>query len=167
MDIEVTTVLTTMDVDGMERDKPRMSLLLQDQTLMLTLMLMAGDTMEDTTVLTTTDTGMERDKPRMSLLPLDQTPMLMLMLMAGDTMVDTTVLTTMDGMERDKPRMSLLPLDQTLMLMLTAGDTGEDTTVLTMEVTTGANKIVADTNISSKYFSSNNNLAAPVVMVIW
>ena len=39
-DIEVTTVLTTMDVDGMERDKPRMSLLLQDQTLMLTLMLM-------------------------------------------------------------------------------------------------------------------------------
>merc|ERR1712241_1245634 len=69
-----------------------MSLLLQDQTLMLMgmLMLMAGDTMEDTTVLTTMD-GMERDKPRMSLLPLVQT--LMLMLMAGDTGEDTTVLT--------------------------------------------------------------------------
>merc|ERR1712241_406756 len=75
----------------MERDKPRTSLLLQDQTLMLTLMLMAGDTMEDTTVLTTTDTGMERDKPRTNQLPLDQT--LMLMLTAGDTGEDTTVLT--------------------------------------------------------------------------
>merc|ERR1712045_913474 len=122
---------------------------------MLMLMLMAGDTMEDTTVLTTMD-GMERDKLRMSLLPLDQTLMLTLMLMAGDIMVDTTVLTTMDtGMERDKPRTSLLLLDQTLMLMLTlvAGDTGEDTTVLSMEVTTGANKMAANTNISSKYFS--------------
>ena len=31
-----------MDVDGMARDKLRMRLLPQDQTLMLTLMLMAG-----------------------------------------------------------------------------------------------------------------------------
>ena len=41
-DIEDTTVLTTMDVDGMERDRLRMRLLPLDQTLMLTLMLMAG-----------------------------------------------------------------------------------------------------------------------------
>merc|ERR1712141_957847 len=133
----------------------KMRLLPLDQTLMLTLMLMAGDIMVDTTVLTTTDTGMERDKPRMKLLLLGQTLMLTLMLMAGVTMVDTTVLTTTDtGMERDKPRTSLLPLGQTLMLTLMAGDTGE-------------NKMSADTNICSKYFSSNNSLVAPVVMVIW
>merc|ERR1712025_637077 len=104
----------------------------------------------------------------MRLLPLDQTLMLTLMLMDGVTMVDTTVRTTTDtGMERDKPRTSLLPLDQTLTLTLMAGDTGEDTTVLTMAATTGENKMPADSNISSKYFSSNNSLVAPVVMVIW
>ena len=41
-DTEDTTVLTTMDVDGTARDRLRMRLLPQDQTLMLTLMLMAG-----------------------------------------------------------------------------------------------------------------------------
>jgi len=50
---------------------------------------------------------------------------------------------------------------------LMAGDIGEDTTVHTTEVTTGENKIPANTNVSSKYFSSNNNVVAPVVMVIW
>merc|ERR1719400_2556308 len=101
----------------------------------------------------------------MRLPPLGQT--LTLMLMAGD-MVVTTVLIIMDtGMVRDKLRMRLLHLDQTLTLTLMAGDTGEDTTVHTTEVTTGENKIPADTNVSSKYFSSNNNVVAPVVMVIW
>merc|ERR1711953_1060274 len=97
--------------------------------------------MVDTTVPITMDTGTVRDKPRMRLLPQDQTLMLTLMLMAGAIMVDTTVPITMDtGTVRDKPRMRLLPQDQTLMLMLMAGDTGEDTTVHTMEVTTGENK---------------------------
>merc|ERR1712130_130661 len=74
--------------DGMARDKLRMKLLPLDQTLTLTLMLMAGDTMEDTTVLIIMDTGMAREK-LMKLLPLDQT--LMLTPMAGDIMEDTTV----------------------------------------------------------------------------
>merc|ERR1712172_391347 len=100
---------------------------------------------------------MERDKLRMKPLPLDQT--LTQMLMAGHTTEVTT-------MERDKLRMSLLPLDQTLMLTPMAMDTGEDTTVHTTEVTTGENKIPANANVSSKYFSSNNNFAL-VVMVIW
>merc|ERR1711953_924395 len=87
--------------------------------------------------------GMVRDKLRMRLPPLDQT--LTLMPMAGD-MVVTTVLIIMDtGMVRDRLRMRLLPLDQTLTLTLMAGDTGEDTTVHTTEVTTGENKIPADT----------------------
>merc|ERR550517_1439426 len=91
------------------------------------------------------DTGMVRDKQRMRLLHLDQTLTLMLMLMAGD-MVVTTVLIIMDiTMVRDKLKMSLPPLDQTLTLTLMAGDTGEDTTVHTTEVTTGENKIPADT----------------------
>merc|ERR1719273_817383 len=89
------------------------------------------------------DTGMERDKLRMSLLHLDLT--LTQMLMAGD-MVVTTVLIIMDiTMVRDKLKMRLPPLDQTLTLTLMAGDTGEDTTVHTTEVTTGENKIPADT----------------------
>merc|ERR1712154_626987 len=77
-----------MGVTGMAREKQRMRLLPLDQTQMLMLMLMAGDTMEDTTVLTIMDTGMARDK-LMSLLPQDQT--LMLTPMAGDIMEDTTV----------------------------------------------------------------------------
>merc|ERR1712223_1397292 len=125
---------------------------------MLMLMLMAGVIMEDTTDPITMDTGTARDRLRMRLPLQDQTLMLTLMLMAGAIMVDTTVPITMDtGMERDKPRMSLPPQDQTLTLMLMAGDTGEDTTVHTMEVTTGENKTPTNTNISSKYFSSNNN----------
>ena len=36
-------------------------------------------------------------------------------------------------------------------------DTGEDTTVHTTTVTTGENKIPTNANLSSKYFSSNNN----------
>merc|ERR1719266_1051156 len=128
------------------------------------LTLMAGD-MVVTTVLIIMDITMVRDRLRTSLPPLDQT--LTLMLMAGD-MVVTTVLIIMDtGMVRDKLRMRLPPLDQTLTLTLMAGDTGEDTTVHTTEVTTGENKIPANTNIFSKYFSSNNNVVAPVVMVIW
>merc|ERR1719510_493304 len=82
---------------GMARDKLRMRLLPQDQTLTLTLMLMDGDTMEDTTVLIIMDTGMARDKLRMRLLPQDQTLMPMLMLMAGDiegTTVHTGEVTT-------------------------------------------------------------------------
>merc|ERR1712038_1141023 len=158
MDTEDTTVLTTVDVDGTARDRLRMRLLPQDQTLMLTLMLMAGD-IEDTTVPITMDTGMARDRLRMRLLPQDQTLMLMLMLMAGVIMVDTTVPITMDtGMVRDRLRTNLLPQGQTLTLMLMAGDTGEDTTVHTMEVTTGENKTPTNTNISSKYFSSNNTV---------
>merc|ERR1712083_236450 len=101
------------------------------------------------TVLIIMDTGMARDRLRMRLPPLDQTLTLTPMLMAGVTMVATTVLIIMDtGMVRDRLTMSLLPLDQTLMLMLSlmAGDTGEDTTVHTGEVTTGENKIPADTN---------------------
>ena len=104
-------------------------------------------------------------------------------------MVDTTVLITMvTGMARDKLRMRLLPQDQTLMLtlMLMAGvsysyshfiqlitiefyqDIMVDTTVHTTEVTgAGENKIPTNTNVFSKYFSSNNNVVAPVVMVIW
>merc|ERR1739844_367266 len=103
--------------------------------------------------------GMERDKLRMRPLPLDQT--LMLTLMAGVIMVVTTVHTTTEvtTMERDKLRMKPLPLDQTLMLTPMAMDTGEDTTVHTTEVTTGENKIPANANVSSKYFSSNNNFA--------
>merc|ERR1711953_908049 len=101
---------------------------------MLTLMLMAGVIMEDTTVPITMDTGTARDRLRMRLLPQDQTLTLMPMLMAGVIMVDTTVPITMDtGTVRDKPRMNLLPQDQTPTLMLMAGDTGEDTTVHTME----------------------------------
>merc|ERR1719479_221425 len=144
MDIEDTTGRIIMDVDGTARDKLRMILLPLDQTLTLTLMPMAGDTMEDTTVLIIMDTGMARDK-LMKLLPLDQT--LTLMPMAGVIMEDTTVLITVDtGMARDKLRMRLLPQDQTLMpmLMLMAGDI-EDTTVHTGEVTTGENKIPTKT----------------------
>merc|ERR1719361_1388509 len=115
-----------------------------------------------TTILVIT---MERGKLRMRLLPPDQT--LTLMLMAGDTGEVTDVHTTeVTTMVRGKLRMRLLPLDQTLTLMLMAGDIGEDT-VHTTEVTTGENKILANANVSSKYFSSNNNLVAPVVMVIW
>merc|ERR1711953_1506600 len=148
-----------MDVDGTARDRLRMRLLPQDQTLMLTLMLMAGVIMVDTTVPITMDTGTERDRPRMRLLPQDQTLMLTLMLMAGVIMVDTTVPITMDtGMARDRLRTNLLPQGQTLTLMLMAGDTGEDTTVHTMGVTTGENKTPTNTNISSKYFSSNNTV---------
>merc|ERR1712024_130388 len=111
-----------------------MRLLHLDQTL--TLMLMAGVTVV-TTVLIIMDTGMVRDRLRMRLLHLDQTLTLMLMLMAGDIMVVTTVLIIMDtGMVRDRLRMRLPPLDQTLTLTLMAGDTGEDTTVHTTEVTT-------------------------------
>merc|ERR1712038_1136695 len=147
MDTEDTTVLTTMDVDGTARDRLRMRLLPQDQTLMLTLMLMAGD-IEDTTVPITMDTGTARDRLRMRLLLQDQTLTLMPMLMAGVIMVDTTVPITMDtGTERDRLRTNLLPQDQTLTLMLMAGDTGEDTTVHTMEVTTGENKTPTNTNI--------------------
>merc|ERR1712061_376031 len=132
-------------------------------------MLMAGVIMVDTIVLITMDTGMARDRLRMRPLPLDQTLTLTQMLMVGVIMVVTTVLIIMDtGMARDKPRMSLLLLDQTLTQMLMAGDTGEVTTVHTTEVTTGENKIPTNANLSSKYFSSNNNLVAPVVvMVIW
>merc|ERR1712226_1241658 len=134
---------------------------------------MAGDMVDMDTVHTTEDITMERDRLKMSLLPLDQIPMLLLSLMAGD-MVDmevTTVHTTEDiTMERDKLKMSLLPLDQIPMLLLSlmAGDIGEDTTAHTTEVTTGENKTPANTSVSSKYFSSNNNVVlAPVVMVIW
>merc|ERR1712018_609779 len=109
--------------------------------------LMAGVTMVDTTVLIIMDTGMARDRLRMRPPPQDQTLTLMPMLMAGVTMVVTTVLITMDtGMARDRLRMSLLPQDQTLMPTLMAGDTGEDTTAHTGEVTTGENKIPADSN---------------------
>merc|ERR1711936_317361 len=127
----------------MVRDKLRMRLPPLDQTL--TQMLMAGD-MVVTTVHTMEVITMVRDRLRMRLPPLDQTLTLMLMLMAGDIMVVTTVLIIMDTtMVRDKQRMRLLPLDQTLTLTLMAGDTGEDTTVHTTEVTTGENKIPADT----------------------
>merc|ERR1712226_1503641 len=132
---------------------------------------MAGDMVDMDTVHTTEDITMERDRLKMSLLPLDQIPMLLLSLMAGD-MVDmevTTVHTEDITMERDRLKMSLLPLDQIPMLPLSlmAGDIGEDTTAHTTEVTTGENKTPANTSVSSKYFSSNNNVAAPVVMVIW
>merc|ERR1712045_967578 len=158
-----------MDVDGMERDRLKMKPLPQDQTPMLTPRLMAGDIGEDTTVLIIMDITMERDRLKMNLLPQDQTLMLTLRLMAGVIMEDTTVLIIMDGMERDRLKMNLLPQDQTpmLTLRLMAGDIGEDTTVHTTEVTTGENKIPANTNVSSKYFSSNNYVVAPVVMVIW
>merc|ERR1712048_424331 len=89
-----------------------------------------------------------RDRLRMSLLPLDQTLTLTPVLTAGDIMVDTIVLIIMvTGMAKDKLRMRPLPLGQTLTLtpILMAGDTGEDTTVHTTEVTTGENKIAADT----------------------
>merc|ERR550525_733884 len=121
------------------------------------------------TVLIIMDIIMERDKLKMRPLPQDQTPMLTPRLMAG-VMEDTTVLTgEVITMERDRLKMNLLPQDQTpmLTLRLMAGDIGEDTTVHTTEVTTGENKIPANTNVSSKYFSSNNNVVAPVVMVIW
>merc|ERR1712072_926754 len=98
-------------------------------------------------------------------LPLDR--ILTLMLMAGDTGEVTTVHTTeVTTMVRDKLRMRPLPLDLILTLTLMAGDIGEDT-VHTTVVTTGENKIPANANVSSKYFSSNNNLVAPAVMVIW
>merc|ERR1719192_2032561 len=94
-----------------------------------------------------------RDRLRMRLLPQDQTLMLMLMLMAGVIMVDTTVPITMDtGMARDRLRTNLLPQGQTLTLMLMAGDTGEDTTVHTMEVTTGENKTPTNTTFPRNIF---------------
>merc|ERR1712113_87945 len=132
---------------GMARDRLRMRLLPQDPTLTLTPMLMAGVTMVVTTVLTIMDTGMARDRLRMRLLPQDQTLTLTPMLMAGVIMVVTIVHTIMDtGMARDRLRMRPLPQDQTLTPMLMAGDTGEDTTAHTTEVTTGENKIPANSN---------------------
>merc|ERR1712062_817972 len=118
--------------------------------------------MGDTTVLIIMDIIMERDKLKMRPLPQDQIPMLTPRLMAG-VMEDTTVLTgEVITMERDRLKMRPLPQDQTPMLTprLMAGDIGEDTTVHTTEVTTGENKIPANTNVSSKYFSSNNNVVA-------
>merc|ERR1712088_141069 len=91
--------------------------------------------------------GMARDKLRMRPLPQDQTLTLTLTLMAGVIMVVTTVLTMeVITMVRDRLRMRPLPQDQTLTLTLMAGDTGEDTTAHTTEVTTGENKIPADSN---------------------
>merc|ERR1712088_900995 len=90
MDIEDTTVLIIMDVDIMVRDRLRMRLLPQDQTL--TPMLMAGVIMVVTTVHTMEVITMVRDRLRMRLLPQDQTQTLTLM--AGDTGEDTTAHTT-------------------------------------------------------------------------
>merc|ERR1719273_1254187 len=93
------------------------------------------------------DTGMGRDRLRMRLLPQDQTLTLTPMLMAGVIMEVTTVHTMeVITMGRDRLRMRLLPQDQTLTLTLMAGDTGEDTTAHTTEVTTGENKTPAVTN---------------------
>merc|ERR1712232_1391176 len=123
-----------------------MKLLLQVPTLMLRLILMAGDTGEDTTVLMLMATTMAREVLTRLLLPL--VPILMLRpslttdLDTEDTTVHTAMVATTTA--RDKLRMRLLLLVPTLMLrlILMAGDTGEDTTVLMLMATTMAREVL-------------------------
>merc|ERR1711981_1306944 len=98
--------------------------------------------MEDTTAPTMVATTTARDKLRMNLLLQVPTLMLRQILTTDLDTEDTTVHTAMVATTtaRDKLRMNLM-----LRQILMAGDTGEDTTVLTMVAITGANKFPSST----------------------